>query len=180
MSKPKVLMLGDSITHGTDWAERLPFFEVTNRAVPGYNTDDLIVQLAGIDLTSFDVISLLIGTNDFGDPRYDRAGDDLGQRVCAITAQMAASSGPAQLIVHSILPRSLHFSDRIHVANGIIKSSLPEAAIYLDCWPALSSENFLRPEFLLEDGFDVHLNEAGYNAWQSILEPVLMNVIESH
>ena len=170
-------MLGDSITHGTDWAERLPFFEVTNRAIPGYNTDDLLDQLDNINFASFDLISLLIGTNDFGDPRFDRAGDDVGKRICDLSALMVRSCGPAQLIVNSILPRGLHFSDRIHTANTIIQASLPDTVIYLDCWPALSLANCLRPEFLLGDGFDVHLSEAGYDAWQSILEPVMMSVV---
>ena len=180
MGRPTVLMLGDSITHGTDWTERLPFLEITNRAIPGYNTDDLLDQLDNldnIDLASFDLISLLIGTNDFGDPRFDRAGDDVGKRICDLSALMVRSCGPAQLIVNSILPRGHHFSDRIHAANTIIQASLPDAVIYLDCWPALSLANSLRPEFLLEDGFDVHISEAGYDAWQSILEPVMIGVV---
>ena len=42
---PRVLLIGDSITHGNDWQSAITFAAVTNIAVPGFATDDVMGQL---------------------------------------------------------------------------------------------------------------------------------------
>jgi lysophospholipase L1-like esterase len=169
----KILFIGDSITHGTNWSTKIDFAQVENIAVPGYSTEDVIEQLGTVDLNSYQVVSLLVGTNDFGNIELDRTGEDVGRRVCEVIDQIIKRSSETQIVVNSILPRDLRFTERIEIANRHISSYSHERIIYLDCWGALANENYLRPEFLLEDGFDVHLSESGYEAWAAILLPVL-------
>lgn len=169
----KILFIGDSITHGTNWPSKIDFAEVENIAVPGYSTDDVLEQLGTVDLSTFQIVSLLIGTNDFGNIELDRTGEDVGSRVCEVIDQIIKGSSGTKILVNSILPRDLRFTERIHTANKIISSHSHDRITYLDCWGALANENYLRPEFLLEDGFDVHLSEDGYEAWAAILLPVL-------
>ena len=161
----KVLMLGDSITHGTELSQFIDFAQVEHFAVPGYSTDDVARQLPGINFSEFDVVSLLIGTNDFGNPEIDRDGIDVGLRVKEIAVSIAASGVP--LVLHHILPRGPQFSARIREANIMIAGvELEHEQIrVVNSWPTLSRDDYLRPKYLLNDGFDVHLNEDGYRVW---------------
>lgn len=171
-----ILFVGDSITHGTDWSKNIDFAEVRNIAVPGYSTDDVLVQLPEIVEIDPQIISLLIGTNDFGNVLLDRAGEEVGQRVNTIIQEITAALPEVKLVANSILPRGLAFTNRIRIANSAISELLNKQVTYLDVWPALSKDNFLNPMYLLEDGFDVHLNEDGYDAWAGQLIPVLKSL----
>jgi len=170
---PLILFVGDSITHGMDWASKIDFAEVKNIAVPGYLTDDVRAQLSEIKRINPKVISMLIGTNDFGNTDVDRTGTDVGQRISEIIRSILDSSDTTQIVISSILPRDFRFAGRIRAANRIVSSVTHDRITYLDCWPALSHNENLRPEFLLTDGFDVHLNSAGYEAWSKVLVPTL-------
>ena len=170
-SVPAILFVGDSITHGTDWGAYIDFASVENIAVPGFATNDVNAQIDLITKIAPDLISLKIGTNDFGNPELDRAAEDVGARVSAIIEEIHGKLPNTKLIINSIAPRGEDFSERIHVANKIIKIACNSPIEYLDLWPALSLDNWLKPEYLLEDGFDVHLNEAGYAAWRKVLFP---------
>jgi len=174
--KSQILFIGDSITHGTDWASRIDFADVQNIAVPGYSTDDVQAQLNEIKHINSQVVCILLGTNDFGNPELDRTGEEVGQRVVEIVKSILNNSQVAHIIVSSILPRDIRFTDRIRTANGVISSLAHDRMTYLDCWPALSGNDSLLPEFLLEDGFDVHLSDAGYEAWSKLLVPALKRV----
>jgi lysophospholipase L1-like esterase len=169
----KILFVGDSITHGTNWSDRIDFAEVENIAVPGFSTDDVSKQLFAIAESKVTTISLLIGTNDFGNPEINRSGEEVGNRVTAIIGEILNVRKDVEIVVNSILPRALVFTDRIEKANRLIASYFNDRVHFLDCWPTLSFGNELRPEFLLDDGFDVHLNETGYDAWARILIPAL-------
>lgn len=174
-----ILFVGDSITHGTNWGEWIDFAEVQNISVPGFLTDDVSNQIAEIASIKPRVISLLIGTNDFGNPEINRSGEEVGTRVLDIIKRIQVDNPKAQIIVNSILPRSAVFADRIKIANKIISSGLNDSVTYLDCWPALSVGDQLRDEYLLDDGFDAHLSDAGYAAWRSVLLPILRKTIVS-
>ena len=168
---PTVLFVGDSITHGTNWAKYIDFASVENIAVPGFSTDDVNAQIDFITRSAPDLISLMIGTNDFGNPDLNRTAEDVGARVSAIIQAIHNNLPSSKLIVNSIAPRGKDFSARIQTANEIIQSACKGAIEYLDLWPALSVDNWLKPEYLLQDGFDVHLSDSGYAAWREALFP---------
>ena len=168
-----ILFVGDSITHGTDWSKQVSFTDTQNIAVPGYLTDDVMNQLQQIAEIKPKVISLCIGTNDMGNESLLRSGEDVGQRVTTIIGELVNQNVNTHVVVNSILPRSEAFTEKIRVANKIISAFTHQRVTYLDCWPTLSLNNYLRPEYLLEDGFDAHLSDEGFQAWGSILIPLL-------
>ena len=168
---PAVLFVGDSITHGTDWAKYIDFATVENIAVPGFTTDDVKAQIDLITKSAPDLISLKIGTNDFGNTALDRTGEDVGARVSAIVKEIHSNLPNTKLIVNSIAPRGKDFTERIQTANKIIQIACKSPIEYLDLWPALSVDNWLKPEYLLQDGFDGHLSDDGYAAWREVLFP---------
>ena len=165
--------MGDSITHGTDWSQWIDFAPFENVAVPGFTTTDVENQLEQIVASNPLIISLLIGTNDFGDATINRSAEEVVARIDVIVTAILDRLPKVQILMSSILPRGSEFSDRITSANELISKFEHERFTYLDCWPILSNGTELNLEFLLADGFDVHLNSAGYEAWASILVPAM-------
>jgi len=168
-----ILFVGDSITHGTDWSNWIDFAPFENVAVPGFTTTDVENQIEQIVAINPSVISLLIGTNDFGDPTVNRSAREVADKIDEIVSTLLERLTDVRIVGCSILPRGAEFSNRITLANGFISKFEYERFTYLDCWPALADGVELKSEFLLADGFDVHLNSAGYEAWASVLVPEL-------
>jgi len=168
-----ILFVGDSITHGADWSKWINFVPFKNIAVPGFTTTDVEDQLEQIIAINPSIISLLIGTNDFGDVTINRSPNEVAARIDLIVSTILDRLPKVQILMCSILPRGADFSDRSILANVLISKLEYERFIYLDCWSALSNGTRLNPEFLLADGFDGHLNSAGYDVWASVLVPEL-------
>ena len=173
-----ILFLGDSITHGTDWSRWIDFVPVQNEAVPGFTTDDVANQLQELGGLDPDIISLLIGTNDFGDLTVNRSADDVASRIHALVSTILAQWPDARVLLCSILPRGSEFFERISVTNAIVSKIDHERLTFLDCWPVLCDGDMLKSEYLLADGFDVHLNFAGYESWASVLVPALSGICQ--
>ena len=176
----KILFLGDSITHGNDWASKIDFAQVENWAVPGYSTDDILEQFLHIASANHEVISLMIGSNDFGNPALNRSSEETGLNILKILENLHANNQGSQILIHSIPPRGSNFSERIRKTNEQIRSFKRERVTYIDLWPILAQDDALNAEFLLQDGFDVHLNRAGYQAWEDSLLPVLKILSEQN
>jgi len=168
-----ILFVGDSITHGTDWSKRIDFAPIENVAVPGFTTTDVGNQLEQIVARNPSIISLLLGTNDFGDPTVNRSAREVADKIAEIVLTLLDRLPKVRIVACSILPRGAEFSNRITLANGLVSKFEHERFTYLDCWPVLANGAELKSEFLLADGFDVHLNSAGYEAWASVLVPAL-------
>ena len=173
-----ILFLGDSITHGTHWSSWIDFLPVQNEAVPGFTTDDVANQLQELGELNPAVISLLIGTNDFGDVTVNRLAEDVAARIDALVSTILAQWPDARVLLSSILPRGSEFFERISVTNEIVSKINHERLTFLDCWPVLCDGDKLRSEYLLADGFDVHLNSAGYESWASVLIPALSGICQ--
>ena len=173
----KILFVGDSITHAGDWLTSIDFAQIENIAIPGYNTDDVQAQMEIIEKSAPDAISLLIGTNDFSNPELDRSGEDVGERVVDIIKSILNRVSDAPIVVTSILPRGLQYSDRIIMANNVIRNFYHARVTHLDSWKSLSLNNYLNPAYWLDDGIDVHINELGYEVWKELLIPKLRNVV---
>ena len=168
-----ILFVGDSISHGTDWSKWIDFSRIENVAVPGFTTTDVENQLEQIVSRNPSIISLLIGTNDFGDPTVNRSAREVADKIAEIVLTLLDRLPKVRIVACSILPRGAEFSNRITLANGLVSKFEHERFTYLDCWPVLANGAELKSEFLLADGFDVHLNSAGYEAWASVLVPAL-------
>ena len=173
-----ILFLGDSITHGCDWSKWIDFAPVVNLAVPGFTTTDVENQLEEIASRAHSVISILIGTNDFGDPTINRTAQDVASRIDALVSTILGQWPDTNVLLCSILPRGSEFFERITRANELVSRMYHERLMFLDCWPALSDGEKLKSEFLLADGFDVHLNSAGYESWASVLVPALRGICQ--
>ena len=182
----KIVFAGDSITASGNWAEVINFAEVENFAVPGGSTDGLLDAIPEIVGSNPDLISILIGTNDFGNPEINRDGADVGARVIAIVNEFKAQVPNAQLLLHTILPRGVEASGvdlrpRVIEANNFIKANLPADIEFIDLWPLFVAPDglSLADQFVMADEptLKLHLNENGYRKWITVLLPTLQRMV---
>ena len=182
----KIVFAGDSITASGNWAEAINFAEVENFAVPGGSTDGLLDAIPGIVASSPDLISILIGTNDFGNPEINREGADVGARVIAIVNEFKKRAPGAHLILHTILPRGVEASgvdlrSRVIEANNFIKANLPTDIELIDLWPLFVASDglSLADQYVMADEpiLKLHINESGYREWITVLLPKLQRMV---
>ena len=182
----KIVFAGDSITASGNWAEAINFAEVENFAVPGGSTDGLLDAIPEIVGSNPDLISILIGTNDFGNPEINRDGADVGARVIAIVNEFKAQVPNAQLLLHTILPRGVEASGvdlrpRVIEANNFIKANLPADIELIDLWPLFVAPDglSLADQYVMADEptLKLHLNENGYRKWITVLLPTLQRMV---
>ena len=182
----KIVFAGDSITASGNWAEVINFAEVENFAVPGGSTDGLLDAIPEIVGSNPDLISILIGTNDFGNPEINRDGADVGARVIAIVNEFKAQVPNAQLLLHTILPRGVEASGvdlrpRVIEANNFIKANLPADIELIDLWPLFVAPDglSLADQYVMADEptLKLHLNENGYRKWITVLLPTLQRMV---
>lgn len=181
----KIVFAGDSITAFGNWVKAIDFAEVENVAVPGGLTDGLVDAIPDIAATNPDIVSILIGTNDFGNPLINRAGLDVGRRVLAIVAEVKEQLPKAKIILHTILPRGIEESGvdlrpRVIEANEFIRSNRPTDIELIDLWPIFVASDglSLADEFVMADEpiLKLHINENGYREWITVLLPVLQRM----
>jgi N-acetylglucosamine-6-sulfatase len=176
----KIVFAGDSITASGNWAEAINFAEVKNFAVPGGSTDGLLAAIPEIVASSPDLISVLIGTNDFGNPEINREGADVGARVIAIVNEFKAQAPSAKLLLHTILPRGVEATGVI-AANNFIKANLPTDIEFIDLWPLFVAPDglSLADQYVMADEpiLKLHINENGYREWITVLLPKLQRMV---
>ncbi len=161
-----VVMIGDSLTAGGNWAARFPALKIANA---GEDSDTALKILARLDAilgTRPSRAFIMVGINDIynGVPvdrivaRYARIVQALQARDVAVTIQSTVECEAA--VCGSRLAR-------VRVLNVRLEALARElGAGFLDLNTTLSGPDGLRPEFS-RDG--VHINAAGYRAWYRVL-----------
>ena len=169
-----VAFLGDSITASGNWGEWFPGLDVINFGVSGDTTDDVIARLGSVIDARPDEISVLIGANDLG---QRHSVEHLVRNIQLMLVELRRALPGSRTLVASIMPRSREFTTRIREANIHLRQFAPCVhAQYLDLWPALATEGGeLNPAYS-ED--QLHLNDAGYQAWLTELRPALDHLTE--
>ena len=185
----KIVFAGDSITASGNWAEVIDFAYVENFAVPGGSTDGLLAGIPQIVASKPDLISVLIGTNDFGNPEINREGADVGARVLAIIAELKTKLPSAKIILHTILPRGLEASGvdlrpRVIEANKYITENAPRDIELIDLWSIFVAPDglSLADKYVMSDEpvLKLHLNEGGYREGITVLLPSLQRMVKSN
>ena len=185
MIPERFLALGDSFTIGTGttpdrsfpavlvgmWRDRGARVELSNPAVNGYTTDDLIVEELPL-VASFgpDLITLLIGANDIvqGSPqgRYRAAVSRIheGIRAAAPRARVIGLPQPDW----ALAPAAAGFGDPVLIArtierfNGIAREEAERAgAEWIDLFPLMREQ--ARKRMFAPDG--LHPSAEAYAEW---------------
>ena len=162
-----VLFVGDSITlGGGDWSRRFPGVVTSNQGIGGDRTDALLGRMATITRGTPERVFLMIGTNDLSGGLTPEAA--AGGAV-AVARGIKEGIPDARLYVQSVLPREAAMADAVDAVNACLAAAADEVGYtYLDIHGAFEAgDGTLRAE-LTED--DLHLNEAGYERWSSLIE----------
>ena len=182
----KIVFAGDSITASGNWAEAIDFAEIENFAVSGDSTDALLEMIPKIAEFKPDLVSILIGTNDFGNTLLNREGADVGERVLAIVEEFKKQLPEAKILLHTILPRGIEDSGvdlrkRVIEANDYIKLNKQSDIEFIDLWAHFVAPDglSLADQFVLPDEpvLKLHLNDNGYREWITVLLPKLQRMV---
>lgn len=156
-----VVMLGDSITAGGRWPQRVA--GAVDRGRSGDTTTKLLQRLDAVPREGRTVF-LMIGLNDL---RRGAGVEDTAARTAEIVARLA----PARVyLVSTLLTRDPHLNHRIAALNALTAKDCSQRCTVLDANSLLAPEGMLKPEFTY-DGF--HLSEAGYRAYHRVIAPAI-------
>ena len=156
-----IVMLGDSITEGADWARMFPGVSIANQGVSGDTTEGMLKR---IELARAPKVFVMAGINDLvrGVP-VDRVLENVRQMIAALAGS------------------EVYLVSTLHVADtGMYRFKVSEAEINLrvdslnDGLRAISQAHFVDltdalPGRFAPDG--LHLNGDGYAIWRSRIAP---------
>ncbi len=185
----KIAFAGDSITASGNWSAAIDFAEVSNFAVSGDSTDALLEMIPKIVESKPDLVSVLIGTNDFGNTLLNREGANVGARVLAIVEEFKKQLPEAKILLHTILPRGIEDSgvdlrNRVIEANDYLKLNKQSDIEFIDLWAHFVAPDglSLADQFVLPDEpiLKLHLNDNGYREWITVLLPRLQRMVNAN
>ena len=164
-----LVLVGDSLTQGGDWAAWLPGEDVVNLGVAGDTTDDVVARVTDVMEAGPAVVALLVGTNDLA---WRRSVEHVVRNVETILVTLRKELPEARILVQSVMPRGHEFADQIRDINRHLWQFAPTVhAAWLDLWPAMALEDGeLNPAYTDDR---LHLNAEGYRVWVSELIPGL-------
>ncbi|MGH1523342.1 SGNH/GDSL hydrolase family protein [Leifsonia sp. L25] len=164
-----LVLVGDSLTQGGDWAAWLPGEDVLNLGVAGDTSDDVLARLSDVVEARPAVVALLIGTNDLA---WRRSVEHVVRNVETILVTLRKELPEVRILVQSVMPRGHEFADQIRDINRHLWQFAPTVhAAWLDLWPAMALEDGeLNPAYTDDR---LHLNAEGYRAWLGELVPGL-------
>lgn len=170
-----VVFLGNSITHGFDWAEFFGDIKYKNRGISGDITYGILERLHQVTQIQPAKVFLLIGINDIS---KSIPQDLIAANIRKIVQRIRVESPQTKVYVQSIFPTNNKFSkvakpyhkqEVVDYVNAASKQTCKElGAEYLDVASVLTDENGKLKEELTYDG--LHLLYAGYVVWTDYLK----------
>lgn len=174
----EIILLGDSITDGNEWAELFGNSRLKNRGISGDVTKGVLYRLEEITESNPAQIFIMIGVNDLA---RGISVDTVLFNYSKIIDQIQQASPSTEVYVQSILPVNDNFSQfsshidktlQIRQANSrLVRLSEQKGATFINLFDEFSTdEDRLNPNYT-EDG--LHLNGQGYMVWKSVVESYL-------
>ena len=173
--RPDVVMIGDSLTDGAEWAEMFPRQDIANRGIDSDTTDGVLGRLDDIVAARPRQAFVMIGINDLADAT--RNVDGVFANYRAIVARLEQAG--VKVVVQSTLPCNeakaawkscASINGKIAQLNMRLRTLASSGVAFVDLWPLLAVGGNLKAEFTI-DG--VHLNGAGYRQWQRGIAPLM-------
>jgi len=171
--KNAVIFLGNSITEGFNLRHYFPVSKPVNRGINGDHIDGLIERLnfSVIDLQP-SLLFIMIGINDIGAGASDTT---ILASYGELLDRLTHSLPETEIFVHSILPTRPEWSNcpkekiirlNTEIEKYVHSSGLKWIDLYSDF---VDASGYLNNKYT-SDG--LHLNAAGYQRWQSILNEI--------
>lgn len=170
-----VVMIGDSLTDGAEWAELFPGQDIANRGIDSDTSDGVLARLDDIVAAKPRQAFVMIGINDFADG--GREVDAVFATYRAIVSRLERAG--VRVVVQSTLPCNeakgrwkscAAINGKIAQLNARLATLASARVAFVDLRPALAAGAELNGE-LTFDG--VHLNGEGYRRWQHAIAPLM-------
>ena len=177
-SPDDIIMLGNSITDGGEWAELLGDPRIRNRGISGDTTQGILDRLATITRGNPAKVFLLIGINDFAG---GLTPDQIARNIDLLIRRFRSESPATRLFVQSILPvndlipafpdHKQHQAE-IPAANALIQELCQKHSVtYIDLYSHFVTGEGKMDASYTNDG--LHLLGPGYALWASLIKPLL-------
>lgn len=169
------VMVGDSISlwFPPEYMPRSRFW--LNQSISGDTATGTLQRLSFFEKTNPDMIHVMIGINDL---RQGVSDQQLLATQQQIIRRLRQQHPQARVMVHSLLPTRLESlpGDRIRRINAQLEAiALQEGAQLLNLHRYFVDESGQLNAMLTTDG--LHLNEAGYALWYSILNQTCLTCL---
>ncbi|MBC7470900.1 MAG: hypothetical protein H7322_16380 [Ramlibacter sp.] len=173
-----IVMVGDSLTDGAEWAELFPQQHIVNRGIDGDTSAGVLARLDDILEARPRQAFLMIGINDFADAK--REVDAVFADYRAIVERLRQAG--VQVVVQSTLPCNAtkaawkscaSINGKIAQLDARLATLASSRVRFVDLRPVLAADGNLKDEFTY-DG--VHLNGDGYRRWQHAIAPFMPGV----
>lgn len=170
-----IVMLGNSLTDGGEFAELFDMPNIKNRGIRSDVITGVEKRLTQVTSGHPAKIFLLIGINDVS---HGLSTDRLAERYERLVKKIREQSPSTRLYIQSVMPINNDFKrykgligreKTVKEFNVRIKEIAERnGATYIDLWPALSQSDGKLKKGFTNDG--LHLNGAGYRAWGHAIE----------
>ena len=172
----RVVMVGNSITEGTDWKRLLNDTTIINRGISGDVTFGVLNRLKEITDRKPSKLFLLIGVNDLSRNTPDEV---IIENIFSIVGKIHSQSPATAIYIQSILPlneslKNLYQAFRekgehVKTINSQLKKYDKKLKYtYVDLY-----SNFLDADGKMDAKFTydgLHLSATGYNHWVEVLK----------
>lgn len=173
-----IVMLGNSITHESEWSELFKNANVLNRGISGDTSDGVLKRIQHITKGRPAKIFLMIGINDI---QQGVSQDSIINNIESIIDSIIAVSPTTRIYLQSILPVNTNFkvykglegreNTVIEVNKRIEKIAQEKGFPFINLFNEFADENNdLSPEWT-NDG--LHLLGRAYIKWRDILAPYI-------
>jgi len=171
--KADVVMIGDSLTDGGEWAEMFPEQDIVNRGIDSDTTHGVLARLDTILRLEPKRAFLMIGINDFAEQHRSVASVFARYR----TLVRRLNEAGVHVVVQSTLPCNeakagwkscASLNPQIAQLDTRLATLASDDVTFVDLRPALAGKGGLKKE-LTYDG--VHLNGEGYRLWKEAIAP---------
>jgi lysophospholipase L1-like esterase len=170
MQPGDIVMLGDSITEGGDWATLFPEIRVHNHGIGGDDTVGVLRRLDLVTRARPAKVFVMIGTNDLG--KGTRTVDEIIANVAEIVTRIRDESPSTEILVQSVLPRWHTRTDDVRRLNDGIESAAENSgAAWIDLRPIFDRGDGTMDLDLAPDA--LHPNAEGYRRWAELIAPIL-------
>ena len=162
-----VLFVGDSITlGGGDWSRWFPGVVTSNQGIGGDRTAALVGRMPTITRGTPERVFLMIGTNDLSG---GLTPEEAASGAIAVARGIQEGIPDAGLYVQAVLPREAAMADAVKAVNARLAAAAETVGYtYLDIHPAFEVEGGTLDPAVTED--DLHLTDAGYARWASLID----------
>lgn len=172
--RQELVFLGGSLVAEGLWAELFANKMIKNRGIYGDKLKGVLARLAEVSEAQPAKVFILLGKEDLLDKR---SLSEINQDYQSVLTFLSVKSPDTKLYLCALPPVNPHQgqiqpkNEDIKALNKKIAAMATEfRAVYIDLYEALAKDDVLNSAYS-NDG--LHLNGAGYKAWQQALKPHL-------